>query len=135
SPSDPLLEAMRISIVPCALALSASVLTAQSASSAPTTPPPAELAAATARLAAALQKCAGLPSATFTMRWAPVDKKKDDDNPLVQALRQSASGATAGSWQEERLHVKFANEVNDELLVVGRHTLARDEKNGWRMRA
>ncbi len=130
----------------CALALSANLLTAQSASPPPAAPapsepaasaaaPPADLAAAKARAAAALQKCGALADTSFAVRWGPDKKKKDAGNPLAVALGRASSGATTGSWHQDRQRVVFDNDNDDELLIAGRRTLARDGTTEWALRS
>jgi hypothetical protein len=127
----------------CVLLLSASLLTAQSASPAPapaaqapgaTAPAAGELAAAKTRATAALQKSAALADTAFALKWGPDKKKKDDGNPLAAMLGRNSSGATTGSWHEDRQRVVFDNDNDDELLLIGRRTLARDGTTEWRLR-
>ncbi len=120
---------MRSLLSPCALVFGC-LLSAQSASPIPATP--AELAAAKARVTAALQKCSTLADTAFELRWAPAKKKGND--PFAAMMGSVASGETSGSWHQDLTHVAWTGDNEDELLVVGRRMLAKDAKNDWRLR-
>jgi hypothetical protein len=117
------------------------LLPAQTTSPAPATPTPgaaagADLTAAKAKLANALQKCASQHDTAFEFAWGPdgKKKKKDDAMAFAMALGAMPNGKTSGSWHADLLHVKFDNDNADELLVAGRRTLAKDGKHDWTVR-
>jgi hypothetical protein len=129
---------MRLLLTSCALVFG-SCLPAQTAS-----PPPAaaqvpaasaDLAAAKARLAAALQKCSQLADTAFTFKWAPDAKNKAGNAALARAIARSNSGAIKGSWHKDLTWLAYDGDNDDELLVAGRRTLAKDGTNDWRLRA
>ena len=124
---------MQFLLASCALVLVTSLVTAQSASPAPT--PSAELAAAKARVAGALQKGSQLTDTAFVMKWGPDKKKKGGDDAFARMMGASLSGETKGSWHRDLLHVAYEGENDDELLLAGGRMLAKDGTNDWRLRA
>lgn len=131
---------MRTLLPSCALVLG-TLLPAQNASPTPTPPntlpaaPAAgELAAAKARLQAALQKSATLADTAFTARWGPDKKKKDDNDPFAAMMGVRASGVLTGSWHADCLHVAIDGDNDDELVVAGRRTIAKDGTSDWKLR-
>ena len=126
---------MRFLLPSCAL-LFGCLLPAQVASpAAPAAPASAaELAAAKARLAGALQKCGALADTAFAMRWGPDKKKKGGDDPFAKMMAAMNSGEAKGSWHQDLAHVAFQDDNDDELLIAGRRTLAKDGNLDWRLR-
>lgn len=128
---------MRFLLSSCALVL-AGLLPAQVTSpapAAPAAPAAADLAAAKARVSAALQKCAALADTAFAMKWGPDKKKKKADDPFARMMGAMASGQTKGSWHADLTHVRYEGDTDDELLVAGRRTLAKDGTVDWRLRS
>ncbi|MEO6594465.1 MAG: hypothetical protein ABIP94_06910 [Planctomycetota bacterium] len=120
---------MRPSPSLCLLLAIAPLLTAQVPAPTPNNP----LLAAKARLAAALQKTGNLHDAAFTASWAPDKKNKGADNPFA-AFGASNTAKVAGSWHEGLWHYQFDGDPNDEVLVAGHRTIARDDNIGWKVR-
>ncbi len=111
----------------------APALLAQAESSPPAAS--AELTAAEARAVAALKKSASLADTGFTLRWGPDEKKKKAaDNPFAQLAGSATSGDTTGSWHQDHLRVAFSGENDDELVLAGGRTLAKDGERPWRLR-
>lgn len=121
---------MRLLLSSCVLLLGTCVLPAQGASPAPA---PADLAAAKARVAAALQKCSALADTAFAMKWGP-DKKKKGNDPFLAMMGGAAAGETKGSWHRDLTHVAFEGDNDDELLLAGGRVLAKDGTVDWRLR-
>lgn len=111
-----------------------------------TTKPPAtarpsaeRLAAATQRLATALQKTAALTDTRFQASWAPDNKPAAGANQGVAVILGariggSLEGACRGSWHQDLLHLHYDGGDHDELLVVGRRMLAKDAQTPWCLR-
>ncbi|MGE3174797.1 MAG: hypothetical protein AB7O97_19360 [Planctomycetota bacterium] len=134
--------------------LTGAALAAQSRDSAPAPQPqrPAEpLARATERLHRSLATSAALQQAAFTARWGNAPKEPppagvpDGDaagtDEVVPAAppaarvvrlgldgRQPAAGVAKGVWVGDALHLEIDD---DELLLVGRDLLARDDTSDW----
>lgn len=126
---------MRTLLPSCALVLG-TLLSAQNASPTPAAAAPTagELAAAKARLQASLQKCATLTDTAFTARWGPDKKKKDDNDPFAAMMGLRSSGSLHGSWHADSLHVAFDTDQDDEWVVAGRRTIAKDGTSDWKLR-
>jgi hypothetical protein len=118
---------MRLSLLPV-LACGA-LLCAQD----PVPPTPA----ADAKLTQALQKAASSSDTGFAASWGPIGKKADAGDAIFARMMGGAatSGACAGSWHADRLHVTFDGDEGDELLLVGRRMLAKDDKGEWTLRS
>lgn len=104
-----------------------------------TQPSPEQLAAATQRLATALQKAAALTDTRFEVAWAPDNKPAEGGNqPLAVFLGAriggSVEGACQGSWHQDLLHLHYDGGDHDELLVAGRRMLAKDAQTPWCLR-
>jgi len=107
----------------------------------PTKPQPSaeRLAAATQRLATALQKTAALTDTGFQASWAPDNKPAAGANPGVAVILGariggSLEGACRGSWHRDLLHLHYDGGDHDELLVAGRRMLAKDGQTPWCLR-
>jgi len=102
---------------------------------APATPAPAaDFAAAKTRLGASLQKASQQADTAFTVKWGPDKKKKGGDDPFARMLGAMTSGEAKGSWHQDLVHVAFAGDEDDELLLAGRTTLAKDGTRDWCLR-
>lgn len=102
----------------------ASLLTAQ----APSPAQDDDLAAAGARLAAALQKTATLKDVAFECRWGP---PLPPDGNAPRNPFTVAGGSLHGSWHADRALYQFERPNADELLVTGRDMLACDANRAW----
>ena len=113
--------------------LCANLVPAQESQPAANAPAAADaLAAAKQKLTAALQKTAALQDTGYRANWGPDRKKKDDGNPF--AAFGMGPGKVEGSWHTDRQHVAFDNDNNDELVVAGRRSIAKDDQRDWRLR-
>lgn len=119
---------MLIRIFPTLLLLAA-LLPAQDA---PARPAPVDTAM-TAKVAKALRATADMKNTAFGASWG-ADLKLEITPPLPAAVLERMAGKVSGAFFEDRLTVLFDNQERDELLQVGRHTLARSGDGPWRLR-
>lgn len=97
---------------------------------------PAALTASRERLEKALAKTAALRDTKFEAAWGPAKggRKKGDD-PFVAMLGMRGSGEASGSWHERLSVCRFEGDEVDELVTVGRRTIARSDSEDWQIRA
>jgi hypothetical protein len=92
------------------------------------------LAAAKQKLTAALQKTAALQDTGYRAKWGADRKKKGEPNPMEVAFGSASTGSVEGSWHADRQHFVFKNDNNDEVVVAGRRSIAKDDQRDWRLR-
>ncbi|HEX6810952.1 MAG TPA: hypothetical protein VF384_04940 [Planctomycetota bacterium] len=93
------------------------------------------LASTKQKLAAALQKTAGLHDTGYRASWGVDKKKKGAQNAMEFAFGGgSSTGNVQGSWHADRQHFVFDNDTNDELVAAGGRSIAKDDQRDWRLR-
>ncbi|MCA8977098.1 MAG: hypothetical protein KDC98_20415 [Planctomycetes bacterium] len=92
------------------------------------------LTAARPRLERALHKTADLTDSAFTVEWGP-DKKPDGNDPFAALMAGRNSGKVSGSWHRELHHLRFDGDEGDELITLGRRTIARSDAHEWALRS
>jgi hypothetical protein len=86
----------------------------------------------TAKVTKALQATAQMKNTAFGASWGPDGLPKD--SRLPPAVFERMTGKVSGAFFADGLSVRFDNQEHDELLQVGRHTLARSGDGAWRLR-
>lgn len=112
-----------------AILLLAALLPAQDAPKQPAPPN----AASEAKVGKALRATAESKNTAFDAAWGP-ERPKQGETALPSALLDRMGGKVSGAFFADRLAVVFDNQERDELLQVGRHTLARSGGGDWRLR-
>lgn len=86
------------------------------------------------RLQAALQTSAETTDTAFVIEWGP-DQAARPQNPFGRLLGGVNSGKATGSWHKELRSVKFDGDEEDQVLVAGARTIARDATRDWCVRS
>ncbi|HLQ38854.1 MAG TPA: hypothetical protein VK348_13680 [Planctomycetota bacterium] len=91
---------------------------------------------ARARLQKAIAAVAQLPSCGFDAKWGP-NADGTPQNQNAQVVVFGGGGSSAGeakvSWTETGMHCRF-EDTADELVSVGRRTIAREGAGAWTLR-
>lgn len=95
----------------------------------------AALQAGRERLEKALQRAATLTDTAFAAAWGPDRKRGNAQDPFGLLPGAGATGEVSGSWHPDLVHVKFAGDEQDEVLIAGRRMIARSKAAKWALRA